>query len=283
VISLACGGEPAADSGASSTSEGEASGAADGEGDGEDGGSSGDTTSTGTSAGDGGFVQIDMSVNAMCSPTAQDCAEGEKCTAYSTDGDGPPSMPWDANKCVDETGNLQPGDSCDIVGGKYTGIDDCAAGSQCLLTDDLGMGGACVEFCNEQMACDNPNAVCSVYNSGSLPLCLLRCDPLIQDCPTGQGCYQGPALDFICFKSSADPGMGGPGSECAYVNSCQPGNVCLAPEAVEGCDPSFAGCCSPICTVGGMNTCQSTEQCIAAFDPPVPPDYEDVGFCAIPQ
>ena len=230
----------------------------------------------------GSFVNVDMSGEAMCSPMAQDCGEGEKCAAYSTEGDTPPAAPWDANKCVDETGDLEPGDSCDISGGKYTGEDDCRAGAQCLLTDDDGLGGACVEFCDEGMGCTSGNAICSVYNNGSLPLCLDRCDPLVQNCPDGQGCFQGPASDFICFKVSAETGEGGPGQDCAFVNSCQAGNLCLAPDAVQDCDPSFAGCCSPICDLSnGGAECGNMEDCVAVFDPPVP-SYPDVGVCSLP-
>ncbi len=247
----------------------------------DDTSSSSSTDDTSSSSSTGSFVNVDASIDAMCSPTAQDCSDGEKCVAYSTEGDGPPAAPWDANKCVDITGDLEPGDSCDIEGGKYTGVDQCRPGAQCLLTDDDGFGGACVEFCDESMSCTNSQAICAVYNNGALPLCLDRCDPLVQDCPDGQGCFQGPASDFICFKVSADSGEGGPGDECAFVNQCQAGNICLAPDAVQDCDPGFAGCCSPICEIGGGDVCGSMEDCVAVFDPPVP-GYADVGVCTLP-
>lgn len=297
---VACGETNEADSGSSSETAGEASSgsgeASSGSGEAGTTSTDGSTTTTdstsgttdstsGTtdSSGSGSFVNVDMSSEAMCSPTLQDCGEGEKCVAYSTEGDSPPAAPWDANKCVDETGQLEPGDSCDIVGGKYTGEDDCRAGAQCLLTDDDGLGGACVEFCDDQMGCSSANAICSVYNNGSLPLCLDRCDPLVQDCPDGQGCFQGPAQDFICFKVSADPGEGGPGQDCAFVNQCQAGNLCLAPDAVQGCDPGNSGCCSPICEIsGGGSECGNMESCTPVFDPPVPPGYADVGVCSLP-
>jgi hypothetical protein len=211
---------------------------------------------------------------------------GEKCTAYSTDGAGPPASPWDANKCVPVTGSLQEGDLCDIKGGKYTGDDQCDVGLICLLTDDDGIGGACVEFCDSNMQCSNPSANCAVYNDGSLPICLTDCDPLLQDCPDGQGCYASAAGDgFICFKFSGMPGEGIAGEECNYVNACAPGLACLAPDAVEGC-ASQAGCCSPFCDLTDADPnagCNPNEECTAWFEMgQAPPEHTDVGVCALP-
>lgn len=218
---------------------------------------------------------------------AQDCPEGEKCTAYSTDGNGPPSAPWNANKCVPVMGNGQEGDPCDIEGGKYTGVDDCDVGLICLQTDDDGKGGACVSFCTTGMTCDNPNAQCAVYNDGSLPICLVTCDPLLQDCPQGQGCYSAAGGGgFICFKFSGQAGQGMQGDECNYVNACAPGLACLSPDTVMGCGAQ-GGCCSPYCDLNDPNAsdgCQAGEMCVSWFEMGMaPPGLEDVGVCAIPQ
>ncbi|RMG98163.1 MAG: ribulose phosphate epimerase [Deltaproteobacteria bacterium] len=223
----------------------------------------------------------------MCDPVAQDCPEGEKCTAYSTDGDGPPAAPWNANKCVPVMGMGQAGDSCDIEGGKYTGVDDCDVGLICLQTDDDGKGGACVAFCEPGMTCEDPNAECAVYNDGSLPICLVTCDPLLQDCPQGQGCYAAAGGGaFICFKFSGMAGEGLQGDECNYVNACSPGTACLAPESVSGCGAQ-GGCCSPYCDLTDPNAdagCQQGEMCVSWFEMGMaPPGLEDVGVCAIPQ
>jgi hypothetical protein len=184
---------------------------------------------------------------------------------------------------VKVTGDLQIGDQCDIFGGKYTGEDDCDAGLICLLTDDNGEGGVCVEFCGPNDTCpDTNNASCNVYNDGALPICLANCDPLIQDCPNGQGCYNSAGNNFVCFVTTADPGEGGVGDECAYLNQCQPGNICLTQAAVQGC--AFESCCNPYCAVsdGGVGVCQDQEDCQPFFMMNPPPGYDDVGVCAIP-
>src|SRR5690606_20362659 len=98
--------------------------------------------------------------------------------------------PWGINVCVDVGGEGAVGDPCDVVDGKYTGIDNCDVGTLCMLTDEEGKGGVCVEFCSTEDTCpQTPTANCVVYNDGSLPICLGSCDPIVQDCAAGQGCY----------------------------------------------------------------------------------------------
>lgn len=228
----------------------------------------------------GGFIMPpDGGVEGQCDPTSQDCPRGEKCTAFaSIEGE-----PWDANKCVPMMGKAQVGDPCDIVGGKYTGEDNCDVGLICLLTDDDGMDGACVEFCDTAMQCEAGS--CSIYNGGSLPICLTECDPLIQDCPTGQGCYASTGSgEFICFKYSGENGEGAPGDPCNFLNQCQPGTACLGPASVEGCGAE-SGCCAPFCDLSAAmpgEPCNTSETCEAFFEDP-PPDYIDVGVCALPE
>lgn len=238
-----------------------------------------DPTSGGVSV--GFIVPPDGGVSGQCDPRGQDCPEGQKCTAVS------PEMgePWGVNICVEVTGTGLVGDPCDVEGGKYTGVDNCSVGLICLLTDDDGQDGVCVEFCSVSDTCpQTPTAKCVVYNDGSLPICLPSCDPIVQDCPEGQGCYNSASDLFVCFKESAMPGEGEIGDECQYINQCQKGAFCAAANAVANCEPTSAGCCTPFCLVSGGNApCQAGEECVPFFEPgTAPPSYEDVGVCAIP-
>jgi len=134
------------------------------------------------------------------------------------------------------------------------------------------------------MQCSDGMTSCSVYNDGSLPICLTQCDPLIQDCPSGQGCYASSGSgEFICFKYSGENGEGVPGDPCNFINQCQPGTACLAPAAVEGCGAE-SGCCSPYCDLAAADPsadCNGSEMCELFFEDP-PPTYMDVGVCALP-
>lgn len=229
----------------------------------------------------GFIIMPDGGISGQCDPRLQDCPEGQKCTAVSP----APGEPWGVNTCVQVMGEGAVGDPCDVEGGKYTGVDNCAKGTLCLLTDDEGLGGICVEFCDLNDQCPNtPTAKCVVYNDGSLPICLPTCDPLLQDCPEGQGCYSSAGDSFVCFKVSAEPGEGLPGDECEYLNACQKGGFCAAADAVANCPPQSAGCCTPFCPVSGGNApCQPGEECVPFFEQGMaPPQYEDVGVCVIP-
>jgi hypothetical protein len=233
-----------------------------------------------TNAESGGFIdRPDGGLAGQCDPKSQDCPAGEKCSAVSD----APGEPWGVNICVPMKGDSQVGDPCDIEDGKYTGVDNCDVGLICLLTDDEGKGGACVEFCDSSDTCPGtPTAKCVTYNDGSLPICLNDCDPLIQDCPAGQACYNSAGDNFVCFKESAMAGEGTPGDECAYINQCQKGTFCAAATALAECPtPS---CCTPYCPVSGGNApCNMGEDCVAFFaEGMAPPGLEDVGVCAIP-
>lgn len=238
-----------------------------------------DPSASGTTADSGVFLQPpDGGVAGQCDPMLQDCPSGQKCTAVSD----APGDPWGINVCVPLMGDSQVGDPCDIENGKYTGLDNCDVGLICLLTDDEGLGGACVEFCDVNSNCPKTGAKCVVYNQGSLPICLVSCDPLVQDCPEGQACYNSAGDQFVCFKESAMPGEGGPGSTCTYINQCQKGSFCGAPDVVANCGAE-SGCCTPYCPVsGGSAPCQQGEDCVPFFDGGAPPGLEDVGVCAIP-
>jgi hypothetical protein len=52
--------------------------------------------------------------------------------------------------------------------GKYTGLDNCDVGLICLLTDDEGLGGACVEFCDSNSA-SAPRPAPSAWSTTTAP------------------------------------------------------------------------------------------------------------------
>lgn len=294
LVGAGCGGKPmgtAGETGGGEEGGGSETGAPKGSTSGVDattsgGMSAGESTSAASTAGadptTGGFITPpDGGVSGECDPKLQDCPEGEKCTAVSPmEGE-----PWGVNKCVDLMGEGEVGDPCDVQDGKYTGVDNCREGTICLLTDDEGKGGVCVEFCDAGDNCPNtPTASCVVYNDGSLPICLQECNPLTQDCPEGLGCYNSAGDKFVCFKVSAMPGEGGPGAECAFINQCQAGLFCTAAENLAGCDAASGSCCTPYCSIDGGNApCQMGEECVPFFEVGMaPPGYEDVGVCVVP-
>jgi len=251
------------------------------------GGSTGSTASTTTGSGTSGaeetgdegtpfVVQPDSNVGNECDPKAQDCPEGQKCTAWANDG----GNAWNANKCVDVSGEGQGGDNCAIQGSGVGGIDDCGVGFICLNTDDMG-AGTCTQFCQGNDEDCSSGDVCAIYNDGVLPICLVGCHPLLQDCPATQECIDTPNGTFICF-TDASGATGAPGDSCPDAdgeNLCDPGLWCGP--SVDGCVTER--CCTPFCDLSAPD-CAAPHECVSYYGDmgSAPPGFEDVGVCVLP-
>lgn len=259
---------------------------ADGDGDGDtadtadfDGGTDEAPMETGdgdTGTTTGSFVPVtDAPTASSCDPFAQDCNEGEKCVAYASSGGT-----WDANKCVEVTGDGQPGDPC-IYADAATSTDDCGADSWCWDVNAEGMG-TCTPFCTgsaDAPVC-GPNSSCSIANEGSINLCLTTCDPLLQDCDgDGTACFY-DGTGFVCANATQDIPTGEP---CGFINDCVAGNICLAPESFPAC--AGASCCGQFCDLAdpGFACAPAGTECTSFYEEGMaPPGYEDVGVCVIP-
>lgn len=233
----------------------------------------GGATDSGGSDGAGFLMMPDGGVVGMCDPFLQDCDRGEKCTSFVMT---PGEETVDATKCVPVIGNDVWGEECE----RMADNDTCAAGFFCM-TDVSGHTGpgTCLEYCSPGTPCVF-GGECFPFNDGILPVCEVLCDPILQDCPAGQGCYA--AFDnFVCAIPGAPEGGGNDGDECNTVQSCNPGLICRGGTA--GC-PMDGACCTPICEVSGPpeQCTDPSEDCIIALDDP-PPGLQDVGYCGVPQ
>jgi hypothetical protein len=246
------------------------------------GNTSDSTSGTSTSDGSGetgSFIEPpDGGVVGQCDPGLQDCPnENDKCTAYTT---MPGTCCVDANKCVPVMGTGVAGDDCT----RTEENDDCAKGFFCTTKTSGSTGmGFCEQMCvaGDDTSCDK--GTCIVYNDGVLPLCRVECDPLLQDCDPGFGCY--PAQDtFVCGKPANNDGEGDDGSPCSTLRSCLPGLACVTGTAVSGCAADGV-CCTPFCDLSGPDPCTDpAEDCVAWFTAGnAPPQYINVGACLIPQ
>ena len=121
--------------------------------------------------------------------------------------------------------------------------------------------------------------------SSSTAICITSCDPLLQDCAEGQGCYWVNS-DFNCIPNAGNP-PGQTNEPCSYINDCAPGNACLTPSVFNDC-AGVDGCCGAFCDVDqGDGPCQAVEPnhvCWPFFEQGMaPPGYENVGVCILPQ
>ena len=225
-------------------------------------------------------------VSFECDLFAQDCMAGEKCMPWANDG-GPA---WNATRCSPLDPNpAQVGDECMVEGSGVSGIDNCDIGLMCWNVDETGVG-ICEDMCTgsaEAPICENPDDTCSQANDGAIVLCLPECDPLIQECEDGQACY--PINDaFACAPDASGDDNGVHGDPCEFINSCDPGNICIGADAHSNCAGAI-GCCSSTCSVmdpnsdadcAGLDAGQSCEAWVV--EGMAPPGYEDVGVCALP-
>ncbi len=291
LIFSACG----KDSDAADTTSGPATAtnsAGDGDGDGDDD-TGGDTVTTSATSGDGdgdgddpcasflGCMDVPEPI-VMCDFWAQDCPDGEKCTAIaSTPGEGA----WDANVCV-PAGTEAPGSTCTTMEG-VDGADTCDGTGMCYDFDQDTGEGTCVEFCvgtPESNTCPQTGHDCKQLNSGVLNLCLPSCNPLnAGECPPGQVCvaaYEGDTLGgFICFPPAAE---GISGEQCECANCCAEGHLCTD-AATYGTDCAFDLCCTEYCdTSDSTFACQGAgQQCVPLFEE-TDPNFANVGGCQIP-
>ncbi|MDC0669540.1 ribulose phosphate epimerase [Nannocystis radixulma] len=221
----------------------------------------------------------------QCDNWGQDCPDGQKCAAYANDG----GFSWNSTKCVpaDPTGG-QVGDPCTVEGNGVSGIDSCGFGSMCWDVDPENGQGLCVALCTgtpDAAQCAPTGTTCVVANEGVLNLCLPQCDPLLQNCESGDLCLPNPldATAFVCILDASGE-SGTTFDPCEYGNACDAGFVCQEPIFASECDPAAAGCCLPYCDLSEPECPGANQDCLAWFEAGMaPPGYENVGYCGIPQ
>jgi len=225
----------------------------------------------------------------QCSLVEQDCKQGEKCVPWNENGGIFP----DGVKCVDEPANADAiGSECVVTGGFGNGEDSCQKGAICLDLDDDGLA-TCVEFCSGSL--DNPFCMSEDYKCVPLfepevPLCFRKCDPLVQNCGDGEGCFMDALMlgseGFVCMprvENTADGG-GEYGELCIAASNCKPGFSCIWPENLPDCP--YIYCCSPWCNIqNGDDDClafDSELNCVPWYEEgQETPGYENVGICGI--
>jgi hypothetical protein len=224
----------------------------------------------------------------MCSIFDQDCPSGEKCTAYAPPGTFIPH----GIKCVPLPANPRGHDEPCSVGPEGLGDDDCDIGSVCLDLDYDGTG-FCLPYCTG----DSQNPMCGGNDRTCVKLffgydfgnCFKQCDPLLQDCPLGEGCYMDAIkvgnTGFVCLPVVQEGKDKVFGDNCIGWSSCEPGYACVYEEFVPGCNGL---CCTPWCDISeGDGPCQDVDpimSCVPWYpEQQAPPGLENVGVCGIPQ
>lgn len=222
----------------------------------------------------------DFGGNQQCNHFAQDCPAGEKCMPWANDGGGA----WNGQRCsplADEPRDI--GQSCTVEGNNVSGLDDCVRGAMCWDVDPRTNVGVCTEIMAlgvDNPVCGDPLTIVSISANAYIALCLPMCDPLQQQCPEGQACYafsHKPRREGFACAPDVSGRMGIAGDPCEFINTCDPGTLCLDASATPDCPAS--GCCVPYCSLAAPS-CPSGQTCTPWFDDDEgPPQYQDVGVC----
>lgn len=208
--------------------------------------------------------------DAKCDVFAQDCAAGLKCVYWCGNG---PCLPT----CRVVTGDRTTGDACVFFGAEGDVYDDCDAASVCWTGEFAAGEGVCVPFCGGTLAqptCSDPERVCI-----ALAGCLERCDPLLQTCPDGQGCYDADLDAFVCWDAPETPPTAG--EPCQGNTLCAPGSTCSPGAKVPGCAANR--CCAPFCDLDAApDPCEAIgPQWTCVGYGSAQPDLANLGVCQL--
>lgn len=215
-----------------------------------------------------------------CLRDALDCGCGYRCNTYADDEFDPTQ--WSHNGCFPlDPDPVGLGDPCEFQDFPWSGIDNCPAGAQCQDWDRDGFG-TCKEFCEPDgdYECAQPGAIPYIACQDCGCVCEVSCDPRVDECDEGQGCYLGHVIAQCVPDASGE--LGAFGDPCEFFNACDPGLACLQADAVPGCE-SALGCCAPYCDVDDPDCPEGTE-CQLIWEPgeEATPILEGLGYCAAP-
>ena len=214
--------------------------------------------------------------------------EDLKCMPWSADPDRIP----DELRCCDivEFPKLL-GETCNVL--EYDGscLDDCEAGTMCVIDKLDSLEGYCQSFCDSGNAESCPNTeVCKPFfemfeDTPTVPLCMSKCHPLEQNCEElgrpGWTCLPegATAPSFLCMP----PTQNLPKQEyetCLLANDCQIGLACVPKSEVVGCDSALLNCCTRYCDTSEPDPCTGGNECVNMEAEE--PGLENVGICVDP-
>lgn len=208
-----------------------------------------------------------------------DCGCGYRCNTYAVEGDE--YSQWSHNGCFPvDPDHVELGDACESQEYPWSGLDNCPPGAQCQDWDRDGVG-TCKEFCDgdSNYECSQPGAVPFVACQDCGCVCEVSCDPRLDECEEGEGCYLLSTIAQCGPDGSGDQGAFG--DPCEYINACDPGLACVNAKAVPGCKE--ASCCVPYCDIDEP-ICPEGTQCQLIWEPgeEATPILEGLGYCAAP-
>jgi hypothetical protein len=117
-----------------------------------------------------------------------------------------------------------------------------------------------------------------------LPICLSSCDPLNQDCPEGQACYNSRRRRSSASRRAPCPARAGPARRACTSTSARRARSAATRPRVAGCGASRAAA-PPTARSAGRRARAARGGCASLLrrGHGAPQGYENVGVCAIPE
>ena len=215
-----------------------------------------------------------------------DCMDPElKCMPWG-EGMAPPTE----SRCCDLSPSpVSFGERCQVEERLNSCLDNCPAGSLCIVDDIETLTGYCIAYCDtgDPDSCGADQLCRAAFDNNesfvTVPMCADRCDPLQQDCESkglpGWVCQaSGPTSpSFFCHQPTGSTAKV-EYEECKIPSDCSPGLGCLSGDSVLGCE-GLSRCCTSFCDTAS-DTCTDGNVC-TGLDSDVP-GLESVGLCASP-
>ncbi len=219
-----------------------------------------------------------------------ECGAAQKCMPWSLN---PDRIPDEIRCCPAPEDPDVEGDPCTIQDYDGSCLDSCDVGTMCVLDDIDTLGGQCRRFCEPGGNDCTVDQTCKTFFEllpivPNVPLCMDKCDPLVQDCPLASWlCIPDSPTEagqsgFICVSPPPEDPSGLLDS-CALANDCEKGLVCVPASRVPGCTAN--ACCTSYCDLGeGDAPCTAIDNGLSCVDWMSPePQWDHVGVCAIPD
>ncbi len=218
-----------------------------------------------------------------CDYYQQDCPKAQKCVAWANDG----GTVLNAMRCVPVVPDPVGIDEvCSTLGDQVSGFDNCDFGLVCRHVDPATQQGICLAMCvgsPEDPSCADGCSLCVGASAGESFLCMQQCDPVLQDCPPGHGCYPQWGDHFMCGPDVVGETIE-VGDVCEYTTACPAGAVCLPAESVPGCEGDQ--CCASFCSTEDPDACDEVADSTCVPWDPKPSEgcatTVGIGFCGVP-
>jgi hypothetical protein len=188
----------------------------------------------------GTLAEVPSDLVLCCDLVGQNCPDGQRCQPLSLGGGL-------TSACIEVTGEVGLGESCERDETREGFYDDCQAGLYCTSFGTPAGQRTCRAHCTDSRECGAGEACHIGSGTPAAGRCLPLCSPFAEAdaegaCPTGTACRNfaalggGPGSSMTMCLGAAETTFG-EGEACTGADSCDDGLWCHASVCRQPCDP----------------------------------------------